>query len=159
AAAPAPVIPASASAPVIMRCPECGGSLRVTSDSARTIACDHCNNNVYLPDDLWRSLHPVKRAAFWTIAWDLPPLAEGIREHLPEGFGDGTTPRLVSVADIQRAERELASARAKDLAERAQRDAEAAEATAAAARVAATNRRLRATLIALGIALALAIFV
>jgi hypothetical protein len=54
---------------VVMSCPSCGGGLDITTDSQRTTKCTFCSANVYLPDDLWRSLHPVKTARAWSIAY------------------------------------------------------------------------------------------
>jgi hypothetical protein len=54
---------------VILSCPNCGGSLRVTGETQRTTPCTYCQTNVFLPDDLWRRLHPVKTVRAWSIAF------------------------------------------------------------------------------------------
>jgi uncharacterized protein YbaR (Trm112 family) len=58
------------SSPVVLACPSCKASLKVDSDTARTTTCQFCNESVYLPDDLWRVLHPVRRAEGWSIVYD-----------------------------------------------------------------------------------------
>ena len=57
------------SAPIVMACPKCGAALSLTAESQRTTACTFCQASVYLPDDLWRSLHPVKTARAWSFAY------------------------------------------------------------------------------------------
>lgn len=47
-------------APIVMSCPQCGGSLRLGSDVTRTLTCHYCTSDVYLPDDLWQRIHPAK---------------------------------------------------------------------------------------------------
>lgn len=64
-----PVVVPRVSGPVALACPSCQAGLTVDSDSARTISCEFCNTSVYLPDDLWRVLHPVKQAQPWTIVF------------------------------------------------------------------------------------------
>ena len=56
--------------PVVLGCPDCKASLKVDGDTERTMVCQFCNANVYLPDDLWRLLHPVARARAWTIVYE-----------------------------------------------------------------------------------------
>ena len=58
-----------ASAPVVMACPSCGGSLNLTGESQRATRCTFCQTSVYLPDALWRILHPVKTVRAWSIAY------------------------------------------------------------------------------------------
>jgi len=59
-----------AKSPVVLACPSCKASLKVDSETARTTMCQFCNESVYLPDDLWRVLHPVRRAEGWSIVYD-----------------------------------------------------------------------------------------
>ena len=79
--------------PIVTACPQCNGSLSVTADSPRTMACTFCGASVFLPEELWRTLHPVKRVAPWSIAW--------------EGYP------LVRLEDIRREEREKVDAARK----------------------------------------------
>lgn len=61
-----------AAEPVLFTCPSCGGSLKVDG-TARTIACTFCKSNLYLPDDLWRRMHPVKTVQRWYLWYDDQP--------------------------------------------------------------------------------------
>lgn len=58
---------APAGKPVIFSCPSCGGSLKVDG-SDRMIDCTYCQSSIYLPDDLWLRLHPMKKVRTWYIA-------------------------------------------------------------------------------------------
>jgi pSer/pThr/pTyr-binding forkhead associated (FHA) protein len=68
------------SKPVVLSCPQCRGSLKVTSKSDRMVPCEYCGSDVYLPDDLWRRLHPVKTSSFWYIRYEGKSLAQIERE-------------------------------------------------------------------------------
>ena len=50
----------NATAPVVFGCMACGGALRVDG-SSRTAECTYCTASNYLPDALWRQLHPVPK--------------------------------------------------------------------------------------------------
>jgi uncharacterized protein YbaR (Trm112 family) len=65
-----PVAVPKAASPVVLACPACKASLKVDSETARTATCQFCNESVYLPDDLWRVLHPVRRAEGWSIVYE-----------------------------------------------------------------------------------------
>lgn len=67
-ARPAQVV--QAPAPVVMACPQCGGALQLTGDSERTAQCRFCSVDVYLPDDLWKRLHPVRTVREWYVRFD-----------------------------------------------------------------------------------------
>ncbi|NOY93604.1 MAG: hypothetical protein GXP55_20660 [Deltaproteobacteria bacterium] len=56
--------------PVAMACPACGGSLAATTESERIMACRFCHTDVYLPDDVWRRLHPVATVKEWFIRFE-----------------------------------------------------------------------------------------
>ncbi len=62
--------PTQASTPVVMSCPQCGGPLRITDDMARLVPCTHCHAEVYLPDELWRRLHPAKVSRLWYVRFE-----------------------------------------------------------------------------------------
>lgn len=49
----------TASEAVLVACLGCGGALKVDG-SSRTVKCENCANNNYLPDALWLRLHPAK---------------------------------------------------------------------------------------------------
>jgi len=57
------------SQPVAMACPKCGGNL-IVSGEQRLETCKYCETRVYLPDDLWRILHPVKTKRTWFLLCD-----------------------------------------------------------------------------------------
>ena len=54
-------------APVAMACPQCNGGLTITAQMDRTIKCQYCQTDVFLPDALWKRLHPVKLATSWYL--------------------------------------------------------------------------------------------
>jgi len=53
--------------PVVLECPKCRAALTVTAESQRTTSCQYCEAAVYLPDGLWKTLHPVKIRSPWFI--------------------------------------------------------------------------------------------
>jgi hypothetical protein len=65
-----------ASKPVALPCTQCGAPLHVTSESKRTVTCEFCKTDVYLPDDLWRRLHPVKTMSPWFVRFEGKTRAE-----------------------------------------------------------------------------------
>lgn len=72
--APPGVSPVSPGAPaglslVSFACPDCGANLKVTPESARVLRCTYCQNDSYLPDALWRALHPVKKRTPFYVAF------------------------------------------------------------------------------------------
>lgn len=65
----ASVEPVVSSEPVAFACPKCGGNLLVNGEN-RMESCEYCETRVYLPDDLWRILHPVKTKRTWFLLCD-----------------------------------------------------------------------------------------
>ncbi len=55
--------------PIAMACPSCGGGLTITAESERTTSCQYCQASVFLPDELWKRLHPVKTMERWTLTY------------------------------------------------------------------------------------------
>src|SRR5258708_39741314 len=53
-----------------MTCPQCGGALHIPADTNRTTTCQFCSVDFYLPDDLWRRLHPVKVVEPWCVRFE-----------------------------------------------------------------------------------------
>lgn len=53
--------------PVVLTCPQCGGSLKITAQNERTTPCSYCGVDVYLPDALWLKLHPIRTAKSWIV--------------------------------------------------------------------------------------------
>jgi uncharacterized protein (DUF983 family) len=62
----------AAEKPVAMSCPQCGAGLSFTSVDERLVPCQYCGADVYLPDAIWRRLHPVKRAEMWYLRFEGP---------------------------------------------------------------------------------------
>ncbi len=55
--------------PVAIACVQCGGTLKITVDTPRNPRCPYCGTGQYLPDPLWRILHPVSQKHTWYIRW------------------------------------------------------------------------------------------
>jgi hypothetical protein len=55
--------------PVIFTCPSCAGALEIDGKE-RLITCKFCNSEIYLPDDLWFRIHPVKTINRWYMVYD-----------------------------------------------------------------------------------------
>jgi hypothetical protein len=68
-AAPAPTVATAAARPVSFGCPDCGANSKVTSESPRVLECLYCKVDLFIPDALWRALHPVKKRGAWYIAF------------------------------------------------------------------------------------------
>jgi hypothetical protein len=58
--------------PVVLSCPQCDGALKVTSASDRLVPCQFCQADVFLPDELWKRLHPAKTSETWYIRYEGP---------------------------------------------------------------------------------------
>lgn len=68
-------------APVAMTCPQCAAGLSIQHDDTRSVSCGHCGSAVFIPDEVWRRLHPGKLAREWTIVYRERLLsAEALRE-------------------------------------------------------------------------------
>ena len=51
---------------IVYTCPSCAASLEIDGKE-RMITCKSCGSEIYLPDDLWLRLHPVKTVQRWYI--------------------------------------------------------------------------------------------
>ena len=82
AAPPAP----PAARPISFACPDCGAGLKIDHAAPRVLACAYCAADLYLPDALWRTLHPARpRRPFWvTFACALVVMLAGARAHAGE---------------------------------------------------------------------------
>lgn len=58
------------SQPVAVRCVSCGASLTIEAETSRNAVCGHCGTAQYLPDGLWQTLHPVRKAVTWYIRFE-----------------------------------------------------------------------------------------
>lgn len=56
--------------PVVMSCPQCGGTLSITEKSERILKCKYCTVDVYIPDAVWARLHPVQGTEEWFIRFE-----------------------------------------------------------------------------------------
>ena len=54
---------------VSFACPDCGANLKVSPESPRVLRCHYCQCDSYLPDPLWRALHPAKKRTPFYIAF------------------------------------------------------------------------------------------
>jgi ribosomal protein S27E len=59
----------AATRPVSFACPDCGANLKIAADAPRILACSFCKADLFLPDPLWRALHPVKKRVPWVVAF------------------------------------------------------------------------------------------
>jgi pyruvate/2-oxoglutarate dehydrogenase complex dihydrolipoamide acyltransferase (E2) component len=55
-----------AAKPVVFNCPSCTASLKIDGEK-RIVSCKFCDSEVYLPEDLWRHLHPSSRRGRWWL--------------------------------------------------------------------------------------------
>jgi hypothetical protein len=55
--------------PISFACPDCGANLKIGTASPRVVSCHFCNADLYMPDPLWRELHPVKKRVPWFVAY------------------------------------------------------------------------------------------
>ena len=55
------------STPIVMSCPKCAAALEVSSASERIMHCQYCSSEVYVPDEVWTRLHPVRVAEEWFV--------------------------------------------------------------------------------------------
>jgi len=60
---------ADAAKPVSFSCPDCGGHLKITAESPRVVACSYCAADLFVPDALWRAIHPLKKRSPWYVAF------------------------------------------------------------------------------------------
>lgn len=52
-----------------LSCPGCKAGLRVDEDSSRTMRCEHCGAEVYIPDSIWCSMNPGVKARSWAVVY------------------------------------------------------------------------------------------
>jgi uncharacterized protein (DUF983 family) len=56
--------------PIAMSCPQCAAGLSFTSAESRLVPCEYCGADVYLPDAIWKRLHPVKTREHWFLCFE-----------------------------------------------------------------------------------------
>ncbi len=64
------IVDEDAPGPVVMSCPQCGGTLSISAASERILKCEYCKVDVYVPDQVWTRLHPVETTAEWFVIFD-----------------------------------------------------------------------------------------
>jgi hypothetical protein len=55
--------------PVMMACLHCGAALPINPESPRITQCQYCQTDHYVPDDIWRRMHPLKKRMPWYVAY------------------------------------------------------------------------------------------
>jgi len=53
--------------PIAIRCVSCAAALSISVNTPRNCTCEHCETVQYLPDPVWKALHPVKKREDWYI--------------------------------------------------------------------------------------------
>lgn len=53
--------------PIGIKCVSCNASLTISHETPRMCTCEHCKTDQYLPDGIWKKLHPVNKKTFWYI--------------------------------------------------------------------------------------------
>ena len=59
----------TAISPISFACPDCGANLKITVESTRVLRCAYCQADSFLPDALWRAIHPVKKRTPFFVAF------------------------------------------------------------------------------------------
>ncbi len=67
--------------PILFTCPSCAGNLKIDGAS-RVVTCNFCNSEIYLPDNLWHRLHPVKVVDRWYMVIG----GAAVSDKLPEWY-------------------------------------------------------------------------
>ena len=144
--------PPAAAEPVRFPCPACGASLPVDG-SKRTVGCEFCHTQAFLPDELWRRFHPVKVIRRWHLWADVGPLRA--REAREQAARDAAETRRRE-DEARREAEEKARRKAAEFAEAQRRDQKKAEETQQKRRSWRIMLLLSIVGFALGLALSLA---
>jgi DNA-directed RNA polymerase subunit RPC12/RpoP len=56
---------------VVIKCMTCSAGLEITSNTKRTVKCQYCDNENYLPDNIWQKLHPHKDTEPFFVILDI----------------------------------------------------------------------------------------
>jgi hypothetical protein len=64
------------SRPIVMSCPNCAGALSISAASERIMNCGFCSTEVYVPDAVWKRLHPVGETEEWFAGFEGPTLKQ-----------------------------------------------------------------------------------
>ncbi len=89
--------------PVAMSCPSCGGGLQITSEMKRVLPCHYCQSEVYIPDMVWRRLHPVKIVKPFFVRFEGPSKLQ--QENEKKRIADENTAAVKAANSAIQAER------------------------------------------------------
>jgi hypothetical protein len=53
--------------PVMLSCLTCGGGLQISHQSNRITLCAYCDSEIYVPDAVWRHMHPIRKRVPWYV--------------------------------------------------------------------------------------------
>ncbi len=56
---------------IVFSCMTCGAGLKLNNKTQRTIKCLYCDNENYLPDNIWQKIHPNEEVAPFFVIMDL----------------------------------------------------------------------------------------
>jgi len=82
------VVDDAAAKPVVFSCPQCGAGLSITRETSRVHACQYCSADVYMPDELWKRLHPVKAVREWFVRFEGLTSKERYAERRPRDLAE-----------------------------------------------------------------------
>jgi len=116
--------PTSTASPqlVAMACPRCGGGLEITETSGRLFQCNFCSVDVYLPDEIWRRLHPLKKMLPLFLgfkgksAWRQEQEADAAKRDAERARQEKEKAAATAIRDAERKELAAKSVRSKSLA-------------------------------------------
>jgi hypothetical protein len=74
-----------AAKPILFTCPSCAGNLEIDGKE-RVVTCKYCQSEIYLPDELWLRMHPVKTVDRWYLVFDDTEMAKKASEKLPDWY-------------------------------------------------------------------------
>jgi len=75
--------------PVMMSCLNCGGGLEISRGTERITVCGYCDVELYVPDDIWRRMHPIRKRTPWYVFFGEPTQLPAAVPAQPQGT---TTP-------------------------------------------------------------------
>jgi DNA-directed RNA polymerase subunit RPC12/RpoP len=60
--------------PVVFTCSKCGAAIKLDGNE-RNVTCEHCDEPVHIPDDLWLRFHPSPKKIRWFVGyrWEINP--------------------------------------------------------------------------------------
>jgi len=55
---------------IMFACLQCGSPLKISEITPRILKCEYCDTDQYIPDALWRNIHPIPKKRTWFIRWE-----------------------------------------------------------------------------------------